>query len=165
MIDYSNHSHKNFIDAALADGWTISPSPWGNGEHDRSVQIQKELPELDGYFNLWMIDRDLENSYRQHNKETGEYEIVKDYSQDVAQYLWYCQRQEPYADRQSSLDTDVISFDEYSLDALLQEANKCPVCNKVVPANELTLVAFANTACDECVKQERKRLETPGWSN
>lgn len=148
MTDYENHLNKSFIDAALSDGWTIAPGPWGNNENDRSVKMIKELPELDGYFNLWLVDRETFDSYR-----------------DVAQYLWYCQRQEPYADRQNSLDTDRISFDNYNLEEFFAEANKCPVCGRKVPANELNLVAFANSACDECLVDERKRLETPGWSN
>lgn len=148
MTDYANHIKKEFIHDALADGWTLAPSPWGESESDRSVKLLKELPELEGYFNLWLVDRDMFDSYR-----------------DVAQYLWYCQRQEPYADRQNSLDTDQINFDKYDLDSMLSVANKCPVCGREVPANELNLVAFANAACDECLADERKRLETPGWSN
>jgi hypothetical protein len=154
-VDYSKHVAAAYIDEAVADGWTVSVGPWGSRENDNTVILRKEVPELNGYFNIWAVDRVM--------VFPGQKTIP---DQHVSG--WFVEYTEGAfrADREQALSLKPTMFAEaYDMDVFLSAANKCPQCGIQVPANQLTGVAFANAACDACLPATRQRLEPAGWYN
>lgn len=51
----------------------------------------------------------------------------------------------------------------YSFDALVANTRRCSSCRK--RDVETHRVGFAGRVCVECLPEQRKRVETPGWNN
>lgn len=164
MVDYSSHKRKEYIDEAVADGWTVDEGPWGSSEHDRSVTLKRELPEIDGSFLLWLVDRDYHTW--DFKMVDGVRTRVDTYTPEESVNMWFNQKAKPgYAERQQGLPVSLRDLDAYDLDKFLKRANRCNHCGREIPANKLNRVGFADHACDLCLAEVRSRVEKPGWTN
>jgi hypothetical protein len=154
-VDYSKHVAAAYIDEAVADGWTVSVGPWGSREDDNTVILRREVPELDGYFNIWAVDRAM--------GFPGQKAVLDRHISG-----WFVEYTEGdfRADREQALNLKpTLLSEEYDMNVFLSAANKCPQCGIQVPANQLTGVSFASAACDVCLPAARQRLEPAGWYN
>lgn len=143
------HKLTSFIEKALADGAILQESPWGNRPGDRSVRLQKTAPDLKGHFNIWVVDRDLVSP------------VTYQVSNEVNIVVWFVDPQpEGCSDKEYSLNYD---DNEYNYSKLVAAANSCLVCGKKVGFENLSHVAFANSACSECLTETVNQLERPGW--
>lgn len=165
--DYSRNAMNSYIKTAVEQaGAEVEAGPWGNNEHDRSVVIKVPAPEIDGHFLVWLVDRDLGQQAfdTQQSRWVTNYDNAKN---DQSVSAWFVQNAEKgTSPRQQAMTLDRNELKKgFSYAYLNSKASHCPVCKKEVPANKLNRVAFANSACDDCVQSERSRLEKPGWHN
>jgi hypothetical protein len=156
-----HHAHKDFIEAAVADGWTASEGPWGYAEgHERTVKLTKHFPELGGSVLVWMIHRNI-----------GKMLWSKEASRWVNQYEdsgWFTQVEawhKPATGGDKGLTVTLEDVLEHGLSEgfWVKLAHTCDNCGKV--ADHMNHVAFANKACDECVTGMRAKMERPGWAD
>lgn len=160
-VVFEKHANKDFIEAAIADGWTVSEGPWGYAEgHERSVQLTKHFPALAGSILLWMAHRNIGRMVwdGEARRWVNRYEESGWFSQVDA---WH----KPDTGGDRGLDVSLEQVLEQGLSEEFWHAisHTCDNCGKVV--EHLNHVAFANKACDECVGPMRKKMERPGWYN
>jgi hypothetical protein len=157
----AKHAYKDFIEAAIADGWTAANGPWGYAEtNDFSVTLTKHFPKLKGSILIWMIHRNV------GVLEWSEEEVrwVHRYPED--QWTAYAQswhKADTGGDHGLDAKLDDILANGLSEDFWNALAHTCDNCGKVV--EHLNHVAFANKACDECASGMRQKMERPGWAD
>lgn len=154
--------YKNMLEQAETDGWKVFGGPWGAGEGDRSVRIEKYFPEHEGKITMHVVDRDfklLPNSPAA--------KIHGDFVRDTNISAWFVGDTKPgFANPEHSLHVgDAVSTDELSEEALISKAGTCDKCGKNVGPKNLQPVAFANAFCKECAPGAREQMEKPGWYN
>lgn len=156
------HAHKDFIEAAIADGWKAANGPWGYAEtNDLSVTLTKHFPALGGAVLLWMTHRNI--GTMEWSDEAGRWlhrYPENQWSAGVQAWL----KMDTGGDRSLSpknlAEVTERGLSEEYWDEL---ARTCDNCGKV--ADHVNHVAFANKACDECVTGMRKKMERPGWAD
>lgn len=155
------HAHKDFIEAAAADGWKVSEGPWGYAEgNERSVKLTKRFPKLEGSVMLWMIHRNIGNMEwsKEANRWVNHYQDAGWFAQVQA---WH--KPDTGGERGLDLKLEDVLKDGLSEDFWDKLARTCDNCGQV--SDHLNHVAFANKACDKCVAGMRAKMERPGWAD
>lgn len=156
-----SHAHKDFIEAAIADGWTVEAGSWGYREEcERSVVLTKSYPNLGGTILLWLMHRNL--GKQDWDAKAGRW--ATSYPADrwfVSTQAWL--KREPRGDWALSVKLDQVLAEGLSESYWERLARTCDNCGKVV--EHLNHVAFANKACDNCVAPMKAKFERPGWTN
>lgn len=151
IIPSPKHANIEDINAALADGFEAFEGPWGSGEFDRSVVLEKYDEELGGKFVLWYVDRDFKGTNGERTP-------------DVSRSIWFkADTVKGFAFAQHALL--IGNKDPYSYKALVDASGSCDECKSVVGRGNLHHVAFANSVCEACYNDVRDRMEAPGWAN
>lgn len=156
------HTHKDFIEAAMADGWAAENGPWGYSEgNDLSVTLTKQFPNLGGTILVWMINRNT--GTMEWSREAGRW--VHNYPENlwsVGTQAWL--KMDRGGDRGLSPNGVEEVMERGLSESYWDElARTCDNCGKVV--EHVNHVAFANKACDECSPVMRRKMERPGWAD
>lgn len=147
----ANQKYIEDIRKAQADGFEVFEGPWGNGEFDRSVILEKYDEDLGGKFVIWFVDRDYKN---------GDGSRSPDFNRSV----WFkADTVKGFAFAQHALL--VGSKEPYSYKGLVDASGTCDECKAVVGRGNLHHVGFANSVCEACYSDARDRMEAPGWAN
>jgi hypothetical protein len=155
------HAHKDFIDAAIADGWTVQEGPWGYAEnHERSVTLTKHFPKLNGSVLMWLTHRNIGNMVWSDTERRW----VNTYREEgwfAGVEAWH--KPDTGGDRGLSVQLNDVLANGLDEDFWFALAHTCDNCGKVV--EHLNHIAFANKACDECAPGMRQKMERPGWAD
>lgn len=155
------HIHKDFIESAVAQGWTVGEGPWGYSEaHERTVSLTKHVPAIGGSVLIWLIHRSMGTMV--WSNEASRW--VTSYPENqwmVGVEAWH--RAETGGEQNLRPVLAELLVEGLSEDYWKKLAFTCDECGKVV--ERVHHVAFANKACDVCVAGMRAVAERPGWNN
>ena len=156
--------YKAVIEDAVSKGWSVFEGPWGHSATDRSVCVEKYMPDMGGKFLVQLVDRDWKNlegspAYIKYGP------VMPDYHTNV----WFVEDTKPgYAFNEHGLRTeDFLDTDSETLDEekLIAKASTCDDCGRAVGIKNLNRVGFASMGCNDCIEGMRARIEKPGWYN
>lgn len=156
-----NHAHKEFIEAAVKDGWEAQEGPWGYSEsHERTVRLTKRFSSLEGQILLWMVDRNI--GVQTFSKEASRWNITyPDNGWFTKAEAWL--QLDSNGDRGLTVNLEEVLKNGLSEDYWYALSHTCDNCGKVV--DHLNHVAFANKACDDCVRPMKAKMERHGWAD
>lgn len=162
IFNYKEHKNRDFIDQAVADGWVASVGPWGYSEYEHTVSLKKDMPELGGYFTLWIEDRNL---------GVSTFDQVTSRWVSVYPETHWCQSIQGWFKKAENdshalkLTSQYVKFawDQYDMQVFINAATECDECSKHFHPDDLFHAAFANAACATCISGLRQNLEVPGW--
>lgn len=186
--DYTSHRPENIAEEGKNRGTTLEEIPIPEGQHytkfiegaseagfkifkpehiyneDKSVQLEKRLPEEEGKILIRITDRydkTLEGSIAR--ERWGE----KMHHTSIS--AWFVgDVPAGYANSEHALHVDnqnINSDTSFDYDWFVTASGTCDGCGKNVGRKNLEHVAFANNFCHDCAPKAREEMETPGWYN
>lgn len=155
--------YTKYIEGAVNSGFKIF-KPEHVYDEDKSVQLEKRLPELKGKILIRITDRydkTLEGSIarEQYGEKVHHTSVSSWFVGDAP--AGYANPEHALPINNQKIDTNT----EFDYDWFVTASGTCDGCGKNVGRNNLEHVAFANNFCHECAPKAREEMETPGWYN
>lgn len=155
--------YTKYIQGAVEEGFRVF-KPKHVYSEDKSVQLEKRLPELDGKIMIHITDRydkTLEGSIAR--ERWGE----KMHHTSIS--AWFVgDVPAGYANSEHALHVDNQNIDDatgFDYEWFTTAIGTCDGCGKNVGRKNLEHVAFANNFCHDCAPAAREEMEYPGWYN
>jgi hypothetical protein len=141
--------YREYVEAMLADGWTLNHGPWSTGYADNEPHVSvgdRTVTLTRDDFVVWFVDRT--------NQPTRWRPKAYD---------------EQWTASWAGNGLHAIKLPEtYSWQAFLDAKALCPECLRRVGVENLRSLGFAGKICVDCDRDKpeiRKTVEFPGWTN